>query len=236
MAGIATAAMAQTFTKPDPTNWYRLVTCYNGTDARVNRCVQYNPSQNEYLWSADQVDDSSSDLDYQLWTFYPSPDNPDLYAMVCKAYPDGYVSTNPTSINASGRWSYVTDPGDNPTDKYGFEFVTTSSMSGVDADGYSYCAITTQTANQSGWCMNCGAARQNYAINLWYETYSEDANEWLFKFIEPRTIYTGTATPAADPSPTAPCYDLMGRRLSHPQPGLNLIRTPKGTYTKVIMR
>ena len=219
------AAAQSTFTTPDPAKWYRLVTCYNGSGVRVGRCIEYNPANHDYLWSADQVAETSDELDYQLWAFVPSPDNEDLYAMVCKAYPNGYVSTNPTSIDASGRWTYVTDPSANPTDKYGFEFVTTSSMSGVDSDGNSYCAITTVRANNSGWCMNCGATRQDYAINLWYETYSEEANEWLFKFVEHRESTTGL-TSVESPAPPQ-VYDLQGRRLAAPVRGLNIINGHK---------
>lgn len=98
---------AQTFEKPDPESWYRLTTRYNGSDQRTGRCIQYYPAGSEHhdmLWSAAPVDLSSPDYDYQLWTFIPSPDNPDRYKMVCKADPDGFVNPTPTVLSPEGRW------------------------------------------------------------------------------------------------------------------------------------
>ncbi len=237
MAILATAGilstMAQDFQKPDPDKWYRLVTRYNGNDGvRDNRCIQYFPEESEHpglLWSADQIPSDLPEADYQYWRFEPSPDNPDLYAMICRADPEGYVSTMPTSLGVDGRWRYISTPArENPSDKYGFEFITTPTMSGVDeATGESYCALATdRTINSQFKFMNCGGAKQDYAINLWYETYSEEANEWSFRFVEHTEIATGITTPSMDndgEDREKIYYDLLGRRVDNPGHGIYIV-------------
>lgn len=222
-------AQTQEFQKPDPDKWYRLDTRYNGTDARVGRCIQYYPAGSEHpdmLWSAVPVAASDPAADYQWWRFVENPDSPGQYAMICKAAPSGYVNPEPTSISNSGRWVYVTDGGSaGNTGKYGFIFVTSDTLSGVDAaTGESYCAIATERSQH--WYMNCGAAAQDYAINLWYETYSEDANEWLFNYMG--DVDGGGPTPVADVSADRDdgepvCYDLCGRRVVNPSGGLYIV-------------
>lgn len=214
---------AQTFEKPDPESWYRLTTRYNGSDQRTGRCIQYYPAGSEHpdmLWSAAPVDLSSPDYDYQLWTFIPSPDNPDRYKMVCKADPDGFVNPTPTVLSPEGRWEYVESGSASTVDPYGFLFVTHTDTSGVDSDGVSYCAIATDATIESSYpVMNCGAPRQNYAINLWSDHYSEDANEWLFRMESETDKPTSVSLPQA-PAVTPVYYDLFGRPVAHPTAGL----------------
>lgn len=223
----AGAVRAQGFQKPDSDKWYRLDTRYNGTDARVGRCIQYYPAGSEHpdmLWSAAPVAASDPAADYQWWRFVENPDSPGEYAMICKAAPSGYVNPEPTSISNSGRWVYVTDAGGaDGAGKYGFIFVTSDTLSGVDAaTGESYCAIATERSQN--WYMNCGAAAQGYAINLWYETYSEDANEWLFNYMGDVGSPTPVTDVSADREEGEPvCYDLCGRRVANPSGGLYIV-------------
>lgn len=224
----AGAVRAQGFQKPDSDKWYRLDTRYSGTDARVGRCIQYYPAGSEHpdmLWSAAPVAASDPAADYQWWRFVENPDSPGEYAMICKAAPSGYVNPEPTSISNSGRWVYVTDAGSaDGAGKYGFIFVTSDTLSGVDAaTGESYCAIATERSQN--WYMNCGAAAQSYAINLWYETYSEDANEWLFNYMGDVGSPTPVTDVSADREEGEPvCYDLCGRRVANPSGGLYIVK------------
>lgn len=216
---------AQEFQKPDPAKWYRLVSRYNGSDPqRINVCIEYYPEGSAHpnlLWTAAQAQPGTDEYEYQLWRFEPSADNPDEYAMICKAAPDGYVNINPTAIDRSGRWEYIAQPtSDEPDNKYGFVFITSETMSGVDASsGNSYCAIGTTKTVSSSYCMNAGAAAQDYAVNLWYETYSEDANEWSFAFEEHQDDLTSVNTVSDDMAEKPAIHDLYGRRVSAPSSG-----------------
>lgn len=221
---------AETFQKPSTRNWYRLVTRYNGGDGvRTGRCIQYFPAGSEHsgmLWSAAPVSADSPDYDYQLWTFVPSRTNPDRYKMVCKADYEGFVNPTPTEFSASGRWLYVAsgdkEATDGSIDPYEFIFVTHDTMSGVDSDGISYCAFATEaTVSHYYDVMNCGGQKQDFAINLWSDDYSEDANEWLFRFAEKVDSSTGVAQLTSDAPAAEPVYyDLCGRRVLHPGPGI----------------
>ena len=236
IAALPSVSSAQEFQKPDPDKWYRLETRYNGSDIRKGRCIEYFPEGSEHpdlLWSADPLDASNPDSDYQYWRFEPSPDNPDHYAMICKAAPDGYVNPIPTAYDNSGRWKYVTAPSADtaPDYKYGFIFVTEPTLSGVDPDtGASFCAIATiTTVGKEHEYMNCGSERQDYAINLRYEINSEEANEWLFNFVERYDPTTGIAeiSESDTTDPDAPIYDLMGRRVTNPSHGIYIINGKK---------
>ena len=227
------AVSAQTFEKPDPSIWYRLTTRYTGTDLRKGRCIQYFPVGSEHpdmLWSADTVSQDNLSFDYQLWAFIPSLDNPDRYKMVCKAASDGFVNPTPTSDGQDARWKYETSDNYSTINPYKFLFVTSETLSGVDDDGVSYCAIATeQTINEYYNIMNCGGARQGYAINLWNEDYSEEANEWLFRFEGKHTdIPTGLENIATDAVEEAPIYyDLFGRIIEHPTKGVYICQGKK---------
>lgn len=184
IASILSVVAAQTFEKPDSDTWYRLTTRYNGDDDRAGRCIQYFDAESEHpslLWSAQPAGPGEAGHDAQLWRFIPSQDNPERYKIVCKAAPEGYVNPTPTATNADARWEYVTTP-DPAVDPYQFVLVTEPTMSGVDSDGVSYCAISSVPVMNNYYnLMNCGGPRQDYAINLWSDDYSEDANEWLFR-------------------------------------------------------
>lgn len=233
IAALPSVSSAQGFQKPDPDKWYRLETRYNGTDIRQGRCIEYFPEGSAHpdlLWSADQLDTTNPDSDYQYWRFEPSPDNPDRYAMICKAAPDGYVNPVPSPLSADARWHYVTTPAADASaeSKYGFTFVT--SLSGTDSDtGASYCAIATDATLEKRYYMNCGDAKQDYAINLSYATSSDETNEWLFNFIERYDPTTGIAeiSESDTSDPDAPIYDLMGRRVTNPSHGIYIINGKK---------
>ena len=227
-----TEVAAGEFRRPDASHWYRLTTRYNGTDLRSGRCIQYIPAGTEHagmLWSADPVAADSPDYDYQLWTFVPSPSDPDRFKMICKADPRGFVNPQPTADNATARWQYVPSGQSSDVNPYEFIFVTKTAMSGVDVHGVSYCALATdRTVHNYYDVMNCGGVRQDYAINLWSDDYSEDANEWLFDEIP------GISTGVEDISVSAggrggAIYDLSGRPVTTdtPAPGIYIMSGKK---------
>lgn len=220
---------AQEFQLPDPDKWYRLDTRYNGSDDRRGRCIELGAPDTEYadtLYSAKPLSSDNALSDYQYWRFEEDPANPGHYAMICKAVPDGYVNPNPTSLNYNARWTYEYPDTKLNSDKYEFLFITNDSLSGVDAEtGYSYCAIATE--DTGNWYMNCGGPRQNYAINLWFETYSEDANEWSFAFVERVADIPTEVAPVKDDEGVNLYYDLMGRMVKNPEHGIYIYKNHK---------
>lgn len=216
---------AQTFETPKSTGWYRLTTRYNGTDLRTNRCIQLSTKDSDHagmLWSADPVTPADTLFNYQMWTFIPSDKNTERYKMVCKADSLGFVNPKPTADNASARWKYVySDEDASDIDPYGFIFVIHDDLSGVDSDDVSYCALASDSTINNYYClMNCGSSKQDYAINLWSDDYSEDANEWLFRFEEYRDFITDVKLVTPEPESTSKVYyDLWGRAFTDPKPG-----------------
>lgn len=232
LSQMSATVAAQGFKSPDPGKWYQLVTRYNGTDARKGRCIQYFPEGSEHpdmLWSADALSAGDADVEYQLWRFVPSPDTPDRYALVCKAAEDGFVNPMPEGEGRSARWKYVVSADSSTENPYGFLFVTTESMSGVEPTGESYCAIASdETVDRYYNVMNCAGAREGYAINLWNEDYSEDANEWLFRFVEHSDATTDISDVfVSEPDAPTVYYDLMGRAVIDPAPGLYIVNGHK---------
>ena len=109
-------------------------------------------------------------------------------------------------------------------------FVTTPTMSGVEEDtGQSYCALqTTKTKDSTFDCMNAAGPKEDYSVNLWYEAYSEDANEWSFAFEQDKSIITGIDRIDVDGSEdsnevhqaaTDQIFDIYGRHVSDLVPG-----------------
>ncbi len=222
---------AQDAPVPEAGTWYRLVTMYNGTDARLGRCIQYFPegsAHNGMIWSADPVDASDPAYDYQFWRFEAAPDNPKIYALVCKGVPDGYLSADPTSFSPEGRWLYIANPAtETPTDKYEFELG--GLRSGVDADsGEVYSDIFTDEDKVGQYkYINCAGEDQDYAINVGRATAPYDTNEWVFRLL-PRQQVSGVTTVSVDTADssdqaTHAIYDLFGRQVANPDHGIYIV-------------
>lgn len=222
----AAGAQNPEYRKPDPETWYRLVTRYNGTDARVGRCIQYFPEGSAHpgmLWSAVPLPATDPMSDYQYWRFESSADDPDMYAIICKAAPEGYVSAEPSSFTAEGRWFYIATPQTaTPDDKYDFELGGIRKGSDA-ATGESFSDIYTDVVtDQLFRYMNCGDASQDYAINVAKATAPRESNEWLFSF-SPRQTVSGVSEVSVDNMETAPAdviYDLYGRVVENPSRGI----------------
>lgn len=243
------------FVPPEEGSWYRIYTRYTGSDQRSGACIQYFPDAvGGSLFVKPPVDQTSSDYDCQLWRFEKAPDGSGNFALVCKGDPNGYLSDIPVYRNDSGdfvpveagrigsdsRWIYVKETPDNVTDKYGFIFLTEEGMGGTDStSGDSYSAITTEYVmkvadgdTSKAVFMNAGAARVNYAVNLWSQNYDENANEWVFSFSkEVENPSTGVEESNIDDKEVLVVYDVMGRKLAKPVKGINIINGKK-----VIMR
>lgn len=237
MAAFASPIAAQDAQTPDTDVWYRLVTMYNGTDARLGRCVQYFPegsAHSDMIWSAAPVEATDAAYDYQFWRFEPSPDDPKVFALVCKAAPDGYLSIDPTAFSVDGRWKYVsTSDSSTPDDKYGFKLGALKA--GVDSEtGEVYTDIYTD-ADEEGLYryMNCAGADQDYAINVSRATVAYDTNEWVFR-LSPRKPVSGLEGVAADMSQSetgqSAVYDLYGRKVAHPGHGIYVVDGRKVVY------
>lgn len=232
-----TTAVAQDVQTPDSSTWYRLVTMYNGSDARSGRCIQYFPEGSAHsgmIWSAEIVDATDPAYDYQFWKFVPSPDDSSVYAIVCKAAPDGYLSNVPTAFSADGRWDYVAvAESDAPADKYGFGLG--GLRAGVDSEtGEAYSDIFTDIDEEDLYrYVNCAGADQDYAINVSRATVAYDTNEWVFRF-SPRLPVSGIGNVAVDAGSgeTAPTeiYDLYGRKVSTPGHGIYIVDGRKVVY------
>lgn len=239
------AQSATKFIPPEPGNWYRLVTRYEGNDGRRNYCIQYIATGRETadaIYGAPQLSFDEEGYDAQYWRFEENPDTPGQYALINRAAPEGYLSTIPvldgvpvseaSQLGKDCRWIYVTTPSENPSDRYGFEFMHNDELSGVDDDGNSYAGISTaellriaDNNLKASIYMNCGGQRVNYAINLWSQDYDEQANEWIFSIVpESPVVPTGIENVISDPAPTsATVHDLLGRPVAHPGHGLYIV-------------
>lgn len=237
LASLSSAMCAEDFKKPDPDVWYRIVTMYDGPDARQGRCIQYFPEGSAHpglIWSAEQIADADPASDYQYWRFEPSPDNPDDYAIICKAAPEGFLDDDPTSFNAEGRWKYVTEAssGVEADDRYGFKFGAIKA--GIDnATGDGYADIYTDYSSAALFrYLNCAGESQGYAINVGQATAPQGSNEWLFRF-SPKQPISGVEGVVMDSCPenvagSAPkVYDIYGRHIVNPGHGLYIVNGEK---------
>ncbi len=160
--------------------YYRIVT--RATGARANRCWELlrdgSPLISEYagknatagkLWTNDQANEGDEAYDYQLWAFEQSPDNPDKYAIVCKAQPKGSLNPTPTAATTAGRWNYDSD-----TKHY--NFILGEGNYYGKADGAYYYSI--RSSKVSGQYLNASLGGQGFAVNVYGNP--ADGNGGLF--------------------------------------------------------
>lgn len=175
----AVAAVAQS----GQTQWYRLVShCTLANDVRTNACVELindasvtltgnnMNTQNDRLWGAPQVDDMN--YEYQLWTLEEDPDNEGVYAIVCKAAPDGSVNATPSiAQDNTGRWDY---------DRTARHYVFQLGHEEIDGDGNKGYSIRSKEQGD-GFYWNMAANGQGYSINNWNDP--ADSKGGLFFFV-----------------------------------------------------
>lgn len=163
--------------------YYRIVTLGNDKE-RSGRCIEllsntspivaaekHNGAQALRLWTAPQAKEGEAAYDYQQWKLEVDPQNPERFALVSKAYPEGSVADSPTAVEVNGRWSYDTKA------KH-YDFILGDKGYGV-ADGYRY--YTIRSAKHDGQWWNASMSRQGLAVNVY--TNPTDGNGGLWSFV-----------------------------------------------------
>ena len=165
--------------------WYRIVT--TATDARAGRCIQLlRENSSEIgtgnakagrLWNSAIIEDENDEgYDYQLWAFMQDPENPERWAIVCKAKPDGAVNGKPTAENNTGRWDY-------DENNRHYDFILGDKAYAQNGNNYNY-SIRSQKVSDSNMCLNYAGSGQTYSINLWNNPADGNGGIWEFRPLE----------------------------------------------------
>ena len=165
--------------------WYRIVT--TATDnTRAGRCIQLlreglnvadktGTAPANRLWNSEVIEDeSNAGYDYQLWAFMQDPANPQRWALVNKAKPNGSVKGTPTAENNTGRWDY-----DDNNRHYDFIFGDRAYSKNGNGN-YNY-SIRSQKVSNGNMCLNYAGGGQNYSINLWQDPADGNGGIWEFR-------------------------------------------------------
>ncbi len=164
--------------------WYRIVT--NATDnARAGRCIQLlregmniadktGTAPANRLWNSEIIEDeNNAGYDYQLWAFMQDPGNPERWAIVSKAKPNGSVKGTPTAENNTGRWDY----DDNNRH---YDFIIGDKVYEQKGNNYNY-SIRSQKVSNTSMCLNYAGNGQNYSINMWNDPRDGNGGVWEFR-------------------------------------------------------
>ncbi len=213
-------------TVPQEGHYYRLLTRFNGDQSqeRYGSCIELlgdnhgkggNAKYNR-LWSNTPAQPGDANYDRQFFTFVPDPSGSGYYALVCKAIPGGSVNSVPAESTNSNtaRWDY-----DDTVRHYGFYLVENhngQSTQGTDDAGF-FSAIASKDA-ASGWYVNTSAGGQNFSIHLWNNPL--DQNAGLYTFEPHPDNVTSISDVTFDRPADDTIYDLMGRRVVDPAPGI----------------
>ena len=163
--------------------WYRIVS--TATDARAGRCIQLlregmniadktGTAPAGRLWNSEIIDDESNEgYDYQLWAFMQDPNNPERWAIVNKAKPNGSVNGTPTAENNTGRWDY-------DENNRHYDFILGDKAYAQNGNNYNY-SIRSQKVSNGNMCLNYAGPGQNYSINLWSDPADGNGGIWEFR-------------------------------------------------------
>lgn len=165
--------------------WYRIVT--TATDARAGRCIQLlRENSSEIgtgnakagrLWNSAIIEDENDEgYEYQLWAFMQDPANPERWAIVCKAKPDGSVNGKPTAENNTGRWDY-------DENSRHYDFILGDKAYAQNGSNYNY-SIRSQKVTNGNMCLNYAGPGQTYSINLWNDPADGNGGIWEFRPLE----------------------------------------------------
>ena len=165
--------------------WYRIVT--TATDARAGRCIQLlRENSSEIgtgnakagrLWNSAIIEDENNEgYEYQLWAFMQDPANPERWALVCKARPDGSVNGKPTAENNTGRWDY-------DENNRHYDFILGDKAYAQNGNNYNY-SIRSQKVPNGNMCLNYAGPGQTYSINLWNNPADGNGGIWEFRPLE----------------------------------------------------
>ena len=164
--------------------WYRIVT--NATDnARAGRCIQLlreglnvadktGTAPAGRLWNSEIIEDeTNAGYDYQLWAFMQDPANPERWAIVNKAKPNGSVKGTPTAENNTGRWDY-------DENNRHYDFILGDKVHEQKGNNYNY-SIRSQKVSNTSMCLNYAGSGQNNSINLWSDPSDGNGGVWEFR-------------------------------------------------------
>ena len=164
--------------------WYRIVT--TATDARAGHCIQLlrdgmniadktGTAPAGRLWNSEVIEDeNNAGYDYQLWAFMQDPANPQRWALVNKAKPNGSVKGTPTAENNTGRWDY-------DESKRHYDFILGDKAYSKNNNGnYNY-SIRSQKVSNGNMCLNYAGPGQNHSINLWSDPADGNGGIWEFR-------------------------------------------------------
>ena len=166
----------------DNKTWYRIVT--TATDARAGRCIQLLRANSSEigtgnakagrLWNSEVIEDENNEgYDYQLWAFMQDPTNPQRWAIVNKAKPNGSVNGTPTAENNTGRWDY-------DENKRHYDFILGDKAYAQNGSNYNY-SIRSQKVSNGNMCLNYAGPGQTYSINLWSNPADGNGGIWEFR-------------------------------------------------------
>lgn len=179
---------------PDPEKWYNIST--NSTDERQGNVIEVlaaghsilssqsgKGAQVNRLWGTKLV----AGNEYQQFRFVEDPDNAGHYAIVCKALPEGSVSSTPTGTNLGDRWNYNASGLD-----YGF--ILDKAYYAEENGTFRY-AI--RPANLEGFYMNFARNGQGQAINVYNAPNDGKGGQMVFNEVAETTPPVVGDVPAA---------------------------------------
>ncbi len=180
-------------------HWYRLVS--GATVApRKGRCVELlsasSPLIASYanykaaeglIWTNEQAAEGADNYDYQWWRLEENAEKPGHYALVCKAFPDGSLSPQPTANSTSGRWQY------DKTAKH-YSFVLGDKAYGTVGNNRYYSIASDEL---SGRWLNSAMAGQGLSVNVYTSPTDGGGGQWEFQPME------------AEPTPPAPTFSPL---------------------------
>lgn len=162
---------------PQTGKWYTLISrAKAANDERTGKVIELlaegspvigtNNAQPGRLWMNTPAAEGDANADFQLWGFEPDPAGSGLYAMVCKARPEGSVIGTPTALNNTGRWDY-----DDSGKHYTFSFPEEYRGNG---------RVAIASTEAPGVYMNAARNGQGLAVNCYNKP--DDADGGIFEF------------------------------------------------------
>ncbi len=172
------------YTKPDPTKWYTIGS--DCSDERKGNVIEVLAEGHDYisskagngakalrLWGCKKADNN----DYQIFRIVEDPNNADHYAIICKALPDGSVSSTPSGHALTDRWDYNATELD-----YGF--VLDKAYYNANEDGTFRYAL--RGAQMDGLFMNFARDGQGQALNVYDKPNDGNGGHMVFTEIADR--------------------------------------------------
>ena len=170
----------KSYQKPDPDKWYRIASASTdersglvwevlAADSPILSAKSGNGAKAYRLWG--NMPDSGNE--YQQFRFVEDPNNEGHYAIICKALPEGSLSSEPTGKVPADRWDYKVSERD-----YGF-ILDKSHYTETDK-GFRY-AITSEKAK--GLFMNFSRSGQGLAINVYNAPNDGAGGQMVFDLV-----------------------------------------------------